>query len=74
MERLPEDVVKRLKDMANRIEGVGARAIINYINYEFEVGGPAKEVLQEAEEMARREMEELKALIEVVNELRNLIA
>jgi len=30
--------------------------------------------LQEAEEMARREMEELKALIEVVNELRNLIA
>lgn len=74
MERLPDEVVKKLKELANRIEGVGARAIINYIIYEFEVGGPAKEVLQEAEEMAIREIEELKTILEVVNQLRSLIA
>ncbi|MGC9130538.1 MAG: hypothetical protein ACP5H5_03010 [Pyrobaculum sp.] len=74
MEHLPEDVVKRLREVANRLEGAGARAIVNYVIYELEVGGPSKEVIHGAEQMARQEIEELKELLRILDELKNLVA
>jgi hypothetical protein len=74
MERLPEDVVKRLKEFVQEIEGLGARSIMNYVLYEFEVGGPSLETLEEAEQMAKREIEELKRLLAVLSELKSLVA
>jgi gamma-glutamylcysteine synthetase len=74
MERLPEDVVKRLKEFVQEIEGLGARSIMNYVLYEFEVGGPSLETLEEAEQMAKREMEELKRVLAILSELKSLVA
>ncbi len=73
MERLPEDVVKRLKEFVQEIEGLGARSIMNYVLYEFEVGGPSLETLEEAEQMAKREMEELKRVLAILSELKSLV-
>ena len=73
MERLPEDVVKRLKEFVQEIEGLGARSIMNYVLYEFEVGGPSLETLEEAEQMAKREMEELKRVLATLSELKSLV-
>jgi gamma-glutamylcysteine synthetase len=74
VERLPEDVVKRLKEFVQEIEGLGARSIMNYVLYEFEVGGPSLETLEEAEQMAKREMEELKRVLTILSELKSLVA
>jgi gamma-glutamylcysteine synthetase len=74
VERLPEDVVKRLKEFVQEIEGLGARSIMNYVLYEFEVGGPSLETLEEAEQMAKREMEELKRVLAILSELKSLVA
>jgi hypothetical protein len=74
MEHLPEDMVKRLREVASKLEGAGARAIVNYVIYELEVGGPSKEVIYEAEQMARQEIEELKELLKILDELKNLVA
>jgi hypothetical protein len=74
MERLPEDVVKRLKEFAQEIEGLGARSIINYVLYEFEVGGPSLETLEEAEQMAKREIEELKKVLAILSDLKGLVS
>ncbi len=74
MERLPEDVVKRLRELVQEMEGLGARSIMNYVLYEFEVGGPSLETLEEAEQMAKREMEELKRGFEILSELKSLVA
>jgi len=74
MERLPEDVAKRLRDFLQRLEGLGSRAIVNYIAYEFEVGGPSIEILEEAERLATREIEELKSVMELIKELKALMA
>lgn len=74
MERLPEDVVKRLREFVQEIEGLGARSIMNYVLYEFEVGGPSLETLEEAEQMAKREMEELKRVLAILSELKSLVA
>jgi gamma-glutamylcysteine synthetase len=73
MERLPEDVVKRLRELVQEMEGLGARSIMNYVLYEFEVGGPSLETLEEAEQMAKREMEELKEVLKILGELRSLV-
>ncbi|MFN7105291.1 MAG: hypothetical protein ACK4M3_01695 [Pyrobaculum sp.] len=73
MERLPEDVVKKLKDFATGLESLGARSIVNYIIYEFEVGGPSLEVLTEAEHLANREIEELKEVVKLVKELKEVV-
>jgi len=73
MERLPEDVVKRLRELVQEIEGLGARSIMNYVLYEFEVGGPSIETLEEAEQMAKREMEELKEVLKILSELKSLM-
>jgi gamma-glutamylcysteine synthetase len=73
MERLPEDVVKRLKEFVQEIEGLGARSIMNYVLYEFEVGGPSLETLEEAEQMAKREMEELKKVMAILSDLKSLV-
>jgi gamma-glutamylcysteine synthetase len=74
VERLPEDVVKRLREFVQEIEGLGARSIMNYVLYEFEVGGPSLETLEEAEQMAKREMEELKRVLAILSELKSLVA
>jgi len=74
VERLPEDVVKRLKEFVQEIEGLGARSIMNYVLYEFEVGGPSLETLEEAEQMAKREIEELKRVLAILSELKSLVA
>ncbi len=74
MERLPEDVVKRLRELVQEMEGLGARSIMNYVLYEFEVGGPSLETLEEAEHMAKREMEELKEVLKILGELKSLVA
>jgi gamma-glutamylcysteine synthetase len=74
MERLPEDVVKRLRQLVQEMEGLGARSIMNYVLYEFEVGGPSLETLEEAEQMAKREMEELKEVLKILGELKSLVA
>ncbi len=74
MERLPEDVVKRLRELVQEMEGLGARSIMNYVLYEFEVGGPSLETLEEAEQMAKREMEELKRVLKILGELKSLVA
>jgi gamma-glutamylcysteine synthetase len=74
MERLPEDVVKRLRELVQEMEGLGARSIMNYVLYEFEVGGPSLETLEEAEQMAKREMEELKEVLKILGELKSLVA
>jgi gamma-glutamylcysteine synthetase len=73
MERLPEDVVKRLREFVQEIEGLGARSIMNYVLYEFEVGGPSLETLEEAEQMAKREMEELKKVMAILSDLKSLV-
>jgi gamma-glutamylcysteine synthetase len=73
MERLPEDVVKRLRELVQEMEGLGARSIMNYVLYEFEVGGPSIETLEEAEQMAKREMEELKEVLKILSELKSLM-
>ena len=74
MDRLPEDVAKRLRDFLQRLEGLGSRAIVNYIAYEFEVGGPSIEILEEAEKLAMQEIEELKSVIGLIRELKALLA
>jgi gamma-glutamylcysteine synthetase len=74
MERLPEDVVKRLRELVQEMEGLGARSIMNYVLYEFEVGGPSLETLEEAEQMAKREIEELKEVLKILGELKSLVA
>ncbi|MEM0479118.1 MAG: hypothetical protein QXK71_00620 [Pyrobaculum sp.] len=73
MERLPEDVVNRLRELRERTESIGARAILNYVIYEFEVGGPSPDVITEAEELARREIDELKILLSTLEELKKLV-
>ncbi|MEM1518605.1 MAG: hypothetical protein QXF78_00035 [Pyrobaculum sp.] len=73
MERLPEDVVNRLRELRERTESIGARAILNYVIYEFEVGGPSPDVITEAEELARREIDELKMLLSTLEELKKLV-
>jgi gamma-glutamylcysteine synthetase len=73
MERLPEDVVKRLRELVQEMEGLGARSIMNYVLYEFEVGGPSLETLEEAEQIAKREMEELKEVLKILGELKSLV-
>ncbi|ABP51479.1 MULTISPECIES: hypothetical protein [Pyrobaculum] len=74
MEKLPEDVLRKIREFSKTLEGAGARAIVNYVLYELEVGGPSREVLAEAEQMARQEVEELKKVLELVEELKSLMA
>jgi small-conductance mechanosensitive channel len=66
-------VVKRLRELVQEMEGLGARSIMNYVLYEFEVGGPSLETLEEAEQMAKREMEELKEVLKILGELKSLV-
>jgi hypothetical protein len=52
------------------VEGLGARAILNYVLYEFEVGGPAREVVEEALRIAQRELDELQKVVKILQELK----
>ncbi|MCC6021238.1 MAG: hypothetical protein LM577_07735 [Thermoproteaceae archaeon] len=74
MEQAAESPLQRLRELRQRLEGAGARSILNYVLYEFEVGGPSIEILEEAERMARQEMEELREVLRALEELRGLIA
>jgi|GEM_PF-669913 len=71
MERLPEDIARRLREFVQELEGLGARSIMNYVIYEFDVGGPSLEVLEEAEQMAKREIEELREVLKILGELKS---
>ncbi|MGC9169133.1 MAG: hypothetical protein ACP5HD_00120 [Thermoproteus sp.] len=51
------------------VEGLGARAILNYVLYEFEVGGPTREVVEEALRIAQRELNELQKVVKILQEL-----
>ncbi len=73
MERLPEDIARKLREFTQELEGLGARSIMNYVIYEFDVGGPSLEVLEEAEEMTRREIEELREVLKILSELKSLV-
>ncbi|MGC8582718.1 MAG: hypothetical protein ACP5I3_00120 [Thermoproteus sp.] len=52
------------------VEGLGARAILNYVLYEFEVGGPTREVVEEALRIAQRELNELQKVVKILQELK----
>jgi hypothetical protein len=73
MERLPEDTARKLREFVQELEGLGARSIMNYVIYEFDVGGPSLEVLEEAEEMAKREIEELRQALKILAELKTIV-
>ncbi|MEZ0319065.1 MAG: hypothetical protein ABWK05_03600 [Pyrobaculum sp.] len=74
MERLPADVVYKIREFSKQLETLGARSLVNYILYEFEIGGPSLEVLDEAERLAIKGIEELKQVVDLVNELKRLVA
>lgn len=67
------DVVGRLRDLGRGLEGVGARAILNYVIFEFTMGGPSQEVLNEAISMAYRELDELRRVIEILEQVRAML-
>jgi hypothetical protein len=46
---------------------------MNYVIHEFDVGGPSLEVLEEAEEMAKREIEELRQVLKILGKLKTLV-
>jgi hypothetical protein len=73
MERLPEDTARQLRQFVQELEGLGARSIMNYVIHEFDVGGPSLEVLEEAEEMAKREIEELRQVLKILGKLKTLV-
>ncbi|AEA11980.1 hypothetical protein TUZN_0484 [Thermoproteus uzoniensis 768-20] len=52
------------------MEGLGARAVLNYVLYEFEVGGPSREVVEEALRIAQRELDELQKVVKILQELK----
>ncbi|WP_237698257.1 hypothetical protein [Thermoproteus uzoniensis] len=52
------------------VEGLGARAVLNYVLYEFEVGGPSREVVEEALRIAQRELDELQKVVKILQELK----
>ncbi|MEM1597767.1 MAG: hypothetical protein QXP31_05545 [Pyrobaculum sp.] len=74
MERLPVDVVYRIREFSRQLETLGARSLVNYVLYEFEVGGPSLEVLDEAERLALKSIEELKQVVDLLKELKRLVA
>lgn len=67
------EVLQRLKEEVGRVEGLAARAILNYVIYEVEVGGPSAEVIDEAIKIAERELKELEKTIGTLREIRRLI-
>lgn len=64
------DPAEVLRKSLKEVEGLGARAILNYVLYEFEVGGPAREVVEEALRIAQRELDELQKVVKILQELK----
>ncbi|KUO84383.1 MAG: hypothetical protein AT711_00500 [Thermoproteus sp. CIS_19] len=63
----PAEIVRNsLKD----VEGLGARAVLNYVAYEFNVGGPSRDVVEEALKIAQKEIEELQKVIKILQVLK----
>lgn len=67
------DLLGRLRELGKELEGVGARAILNYVIFEFSVGGPSQDVLNEAVSMALKEVEELRRVIEALEQIKALL-
>ncbi|MGC8972595.1 MAG: hypothetical protein ACP5KY_00140 [Thermoproteus sp.] len=63
------DPAEVLRKSLKEVEGLGARAILNYVLYEFEVGGPTREVVEEALRIAQRELNELQKVVKILQEL-----
>ncbi|MFB6490525.1 MAG: hypothetical protein TU35_004635 [Thermoproteus sp. AZ2] len=68
------EALERLKEEVGRTEGLAARAILNYVIYELEVGGPSADVVDEAIKIAERELRELEKAINALKEIRRLIS
>lgn len=63
------DPLDILRKGLREVEGLSARAVLNYVLYEFELGGPSREVLEEAAEIAQREIAELQRALEILKKL-----
>lgn len=63
------DPLDILKGGLREVEGLSARAVLNYVLYEFELGGPSREVLEEAIKIAQREIDELRKALEILKKL-----
>lgn len=63
------NVLEILRQKSKDIEGLSARSILNYVIYEFEVGGPSKEILEEALRLASKEIEQLQKVIEILKDI-----
>ena len=49
---------------------MGARAVLNYVAYELNVGGPSRDVVEEALRIAQKEIEELQKVIKILQGLK----
>ncbi|CCC81467.1 hypothetical protein [Thermoproteus tenax] len=63
------NVLEILRQKSKGVEGLSARSILNYVIYEFEVGGPSKEILEEALRLASKEIEQLQKVIEILKDI-----
>ncbi|MEZ0247730.1 MAG: hypothetical protein ABWJ97_00520 [Thermoproteus sp.] len=63
------DPVEAIRKSLKEVEGLGARAVLNYVLYEFEANGPSREVVDEAVKIAEREIRELQKVLQILKEL-----
>lgn len=63
------DPLDLIKEGLKQVEGLGARAVLNYVLYEFELGGPSREVVEEAVRIAQKEIAELQKTLEILKRL-----
>lgn len=63
------DPLDLIKEGLKQVEGLSARAVLNYVLYEFELGGPSREVVEEAVKIAQKEIAELQKTLEILKKL-----
>lgn len=63
------DPLDLIKEGLKQVEGLSARAVLNYVLYEFELGGPSREVVEEAVRIAQKEIAELQKTLEILKKL-----
>ncbi len=63
------DPLDLIKEGLKQVEGLSARAVLNYVLYEFELGGPSREVVEEAVRIAQKEIAELQKTLEILKRL-----
>jgi len=64
-------VLDRLRELRASVEGLSARAVLNYAIFELEHGGDEEEVLREALRLAEADLADLQRVVE---ELRRLVS